>query len=147
MIALRTTIGIARPVEVVFAYVSDPRNLPAWNSAVQAVRSTSPASRDIGSTFSMQRQLPTGPATNRLEIVAREQPRELAIRTTDGPTPFLYRYQFAAENGETVVQLDAQIELDGLANLMPHLARPAVKKGIDANLATLKHILETHRRT
>jgi hypothetical protein len=59
----------------------------------------------------------------------------------------LYRYQFAAENGETVVQLDAQIELDGLANHMPHLARPAVKKGIDDNLATLKHILETHRRT
>ena len=65
MIALQTSIGIERPIEDVFAYVSDPRNLPAWNSAVQAVRPTSPASHSLDSTFSMRRQLPTGPATNR----------------------------------------------------------------------------------
>ena len=89
MIALQTSIGIERPIEDVFAYVSDPRNLPAWNSAVQAVRPTSPASHSLDSTFSMRRQLPTGPVTNQLEVIARQPPRDFAIRTTTGPTPFL----------------------------------------------------------
>ena len=147
MIALQTSIGIERPIEDVFAYVSDPRNLPAWNSAVQAVRPTSPASHSLDSTFSMRRQLPTGPATNQLEVIAREPPRDFAIRTTTGPTPFLYRYQFAAKHGETTIRLDAQVELHGVAAHMPQLARPAVKKGIDDNLATLKLILENRHYT
>jgi uncharacterized protein YndB with AHSA1/START domain len=136
VIAFETAVGIDRPVEEVFAYVADPRNLPAWNSAVQEVR---PAG---GPAYTMRRQLPAGSATNRLEVVARTPPHEFAIRATAGPTPFLYRYGFAAAGGGTVVRLAAEIELDGLATLAPQLARIAVRRGVDANLATLKSILE-----
>ena len=90
----------------------------------------------------MKRQLPTGVATNQLEIVARKQPYGFAIRTTAGPTPFLYRYRFGVENGETIVRLDAQVELGGIAAVIPQVARVAVKRGVDDNLATLKLILE-----
>ena len=147
MIVFQTSIGIKRPAEEVFAYVGDLRNLPAWNSAVQAVRPTSPATSGVGSTFSMKRELPSGPARNELAVITSTPPREFTIRTTAGPTPFLYRYLFAAQNGETVVQLDAQVELDGVATRLPQLARRAVKKGVDDNLATLKMILEKRRRT
>ena len=99
MIAFHAAIGIERPLGEVFAYVSDPCNFPSWNSAVQDVRPTSAAANNAGSTYAMTRQLPTGAATNQLEIVASEQPHEFAIRTTSGPTPFLYRYRFAVENG------------------------------------------------
>ena len=141
MIAFQTSIAIERPIEEVFAYVSDPGNFPSWNSAVQDVRPTSAGTNSTGSTYEMTRQLPTGAATNQLEIVAREQPHEFAIRTTAGPTPFLYRYRFGVDNVKTTVQLDAQVELEGVAAFM-QLARRAVKNGVDANLATLKRILE-----
>lgn len=142
MIAFQTQVGIDRPVEEVFAYVSDPRNFPSWNSAVRDVRLTSAAANGPGSTYTMKRQLPTGVATNQLEIVAREQPSEFTIRTTAGPTPFLYRYRFGVENGETIVRLDAHVELGGLAAVIPQVARGAVKRGVDDNLATLKLMLE-----
>ena len=145
MIAFETSIGVERPLEEVFAYVSDPGNFPSWNSAVRDVRPTSAGSNGPGSTYTMKRQLPTGVATNQLEIVAREQPYEFAIRTTAGPTPFLYRYRFGVENGETIVRLDAQVELGGIAAVIPQLARAAVKRGVDDNLATLKLILEELR--
>ena len=144
MITFQTSIDIERPIEEVFAYVSDPGNLPSWNSAVRDVRPTRGA-KGIGSTYEMRRQLPTGSVTNQLEIVAREQPLEFAIRTTAGPTPFLYRYRFAAMNDKTTLQLDAQVELDGIAKVMPQLARTAVKRGVDDNLATLKLLLEKGR--
>ena len=142
MIAFQTSIKIERPIEDVFAYISDPGNFPSWNSAVQNVRATSPGPSGPGSTYTMERRLPTGPATNQLEIIAREQPHEFAIHTTAGPTPFLYRYRFTGENGKTVVHLDAQVELEGVASVVPQLARHAVKGGVDDNLATLKRILE-----
>lgn len=41
MIVFQTSIRLKRPAEEVFAYVCDPRNLPAWNSTVQAARCTS----------------------------------------------------------------------------------------------------------
>ncbi len=142
MIAFQTSVAIDRPLEQVFAYVSDPVNFPSWNSAVQVVRPTSAGSSGVGSTYSMERQLPTGRATNKLEIVVREHPHEFAIRTIEGPTPFLYRYRFAAEGNQTVVKLDGQVELPAVAVLMPQLVRRAVKHGIDDNLTTLKLTLE-----
>jgi uncharacterized protein YndB with AHSA1/START domain len=142
VITFETDIRIERPIEEVFAYVSDPRIFPRWNSAVQAVCKSSAGESDVGATYVIERRLPTGRAVNELEIVARERPRAFAIRATSGPTPFLYRYRFSAENGGTVVQLDAAVELPGAAALVPQLARRGVKKGVDDNLATLKEILE-----
>jgi len=146
VIAFETEVGIDRPVEEVFAYVSDPLNFPRWNSAVQAVRKTSAGHSGGASTYSMERALPSGRAINELEVMASEPPREFAIRTTAGPTPFFYRYQLSAENGETVVKLDAEVELPAAASFLPQLARRLVKKGVDDNLATLKQILEAARR-
>jgi uncharacterized protein YndB with AHSA1/START domain len=146
VIAFETDMRIDRPIEQVFAYVSDPLNFPRWNSAVQAVYETSAGQNGVGSTYSMERELPSGRAVNELEVVASEPPRQFAIRTTAGPTPFLYQYQFSAENGETVVTLDAQVEHEGAAAFLPQLARRLVKKGVDDNLATLKQILEAADR-
>jgi len=143
VIAFESAVRIERPLEDVFAYVSDPLNFPRWNSAVQTVRRTSVgADTDVGSTFAMERNLPSGRAVNALEIVTRERPREFAIRTTSGPTPFVYRYRFSPESDATVLELDAAVELGGAAELLRLLVRRAVQKGVDDNLATLKTILE-----
>ena len=142
VISFETSVRIDRPIETVFDYVSDPAGFPRWNSAVQAVRPTSAVTGDVGSTYSMERDLPSGRAENGLEIVARERPREFAIRTTSGPTPFVYRYRFSPDDGATIVRLDAEVDLAGAAALVPPLARLAVKRGVDDNFAALKAILE-----
>jgi hypothetical protein len=84
-----------------------------------------------------------GPDGARLgHLVECERPRAFTIRTTSGPTPFVYRYRFSPKNGETLVELDAEVELPGVAVLVPLLARRVVKSGVDDNFATLKEILE-----
>ena len=146
MIGFETRARIDRPVEEVFAYVSDPLNFPRWNSAVQAVHETSAGENGVASTYTMERTLSTGRAVNKLDVVASERPNVFVIRATEGPTPFLYRYRFDVENGKTIMTLDAEVELSGAATVLPKLARRAVKKGVDANLAKLKQILEAARR-
>ena len=124
MISLKTSVRIERPIEEAFAYVSDPLRFPAWNSAVRSVRQIS------SSTYEMERDLPTGRAHNELEIVVLDPPAEFAIRTTSGPTPFLYRYRFSEDGTGTRLDFEAEIQ-------MPRLAGPLIKRGIEANLATL----------
>jgi Polyketide cyclase / dehydrase and lipid transport len=125
----------------VFDYVSDPENFPAWNSAVQSVRRTS-GEGDAGATYLMERELPGGRAENELEVMVRMRPTEFDIRTASGPTPFVYRYRFTSEDGATEVRLAAEVELSGIAGALGPVASRVVKRGVDANFATLKGILE-----
>jgi hypothetical protein len=95
-----------------------------------------------GSTYSMERELPTGRVENRLEVFAREHPATFGIRTTSGPTPFSYRYRFTSDGSDTVVHLDATVKLPRLAATLGPLAARAVKRGVDANFAALTRTLE-----
>ena len=136
-----TAVSIKRPIEEVFDYVADPRDFPRWNSAVQAVELTS-GQGEPGSTYVMERELPGGRAQNDLEVVDRERPTAFTIRTTSGPTPFVYRYRFDSQGDATRLELSAEVELSGVAGALGPLASRVVKRGVDANFADLKRILE-----
>ena len=137
-----TSVRIERPAADVFDYVSNPINFPHWNSAVQLVRETSPGDDGVGATYMMERELPGGRAENGLEVTERERPTAFTIRTTSGPTPFLYRYRLSDEGAATLIELDAEVELGGIAGALGPLASRAVKRGVDSNFADLKRILE-----
>jgi hypothetical protein len=142
VIEFETSVSVDRPIEEVFAFVSNPLLFPRWNSAVQAVHGTSGETGEPGSTYSMERDLPQGRVENDLEILSRKPSSEFDIRTMSGPTPFLYRYRFEPNAGSTTVVLSAEVELAGIAHLVGPLAARAVKRGVDANFSTLKAILE-----
>jgi uncharacterized protein YndB with AHSA1/START domain len=142
MIAFETSVHIKRPTEAVFDYVSDPGTFPRWNSAVRAVRALSGGNGVGSSRYMMERDLPSGRAVNELEVVTNDRPTEFVVRTISGPTPFVYRYRFASKNGETVVRLDAAVELDGAARVLAPVVARAIKKGVDANFKALKEVLE-----
>jgi uncharacterized protein YndB with AHSA1/START domain len=128
-----TGITIARPRAEVFAFVADPTRFPLWNSAVTSVEPTGE------STYLMRRRLPTGAAENGLEVTESQPPQAFTVRTTYGPTPFTYRYRFTEADGATIVTLAGEAELGGVFSLLP---TRAFVRGIDANLATLRQLLE-----
>ena len=130
------------PIDEVFAFVSDPRRFPSWNSTVRRVHATSGDPGAVGWKYWMERVLPTDLVENDLEVFASDRPSEFGIRTTSGPTPFVYRYRFSSQEDETVVHLDATVELGGAAAFLGPLAARAVKRGVDANFAALKRTLE-----
>ena len=142
MITFETSVRVECPIEEVFAFVSDPLLFPRWNSAVQAVDDTSGVTGEVGSTYSMRRELPAGQVENELEVLVHERPSEFVIRTTSGPTPFLYRYRFASDGAGTVVHLGASVQLPGVAGMLGPLAARAVRRGVDANFTVLQRTLE-----
>jgi hypothetical protein len=115
------------------AFAANPLLFPRWNSAVQTVHNTSGESGVPGSTYSMRRQLPTGHVENELEVLSREHPTKLGIRTTSGPTPFLYHHRFAPDDVDTVVHRDASVEVHGATAILgPLAARPVRREQADS---------------
>jgi hypothetical protein len=94
----------------------------------------------------MQRELPAGRVENGLEVFEWEIPTKFGLRTTSGPTPFVYRYQFDPEGADTIVHLDARVELNGVAAAFGPLAARAVRRGVDANFAALNCTLDASPR-
>lgn len=142
MIQFDVSIRINRPLEQVFAYVTDESNMARWNSAVQSVRQTSPGPTGVGATYRMVRQLPQGQAENTYEITAYQPNQTLTIETTSGPTPFRYHYQFEPVAKGTQLSLAAEVKTSGLASLAAPLLTRGIKSGVKANFATLKQLLE-----
>ena len=142
MMTFETNVHIGRTVEDVFDYVSDPLRFAQWNSAVRAVRAVRPVPSREAAQYVMERELPGGRVENLIEVVANERPIEFAIRSISGPTPFVYRYRFASAAGGAEIAFSGAFELTGIAGLAGPLAKRAVKRGVDDNLATLKGLLE-----
>jgi hypothetical protein len=98
----------------------------------------------VGSSrYVMERDLPSGRAVNELEVVTHDRPTEFVVRTISGPTPFVYHYRSASENGETVRPAGCGGELDGAASVLAPVVARAIKKGVDAKFRALKEVLET----
>jgi hypothetical protein len=136
-IRFETTIEITRTHEDVFDYVVDAGRLAEWNSAVTSVE---PLSRTAGH-HTMQRELPTGVAINEIAIAAK-RPDEMTLRTITGPTPLVYHYTFEPTATGTRITLRAEVELGGIARLAGPLAAQGLRRGVDANLSSLRDILE-----
>jgi uncharacterized protein YndB with AHSA1/START domain len=128
--------------DAVFAYLSDPRNMPMWNSAVTSVEPLTPMGPAAGARYLMRRDIPSGPAANELEVVVSVPPTQLVIRTLTGPTPFTYHYTLEGDGNGTMLRLDGDVELGGAIARVGPLAARFVERGIATNLETLGRILD-----
>jgi hypothetical protein len=144
-------IEIARSVEDVFDYVSDITKGSAWDSAVLKITKLSEGGVRKGATYRMIRELPRGEVENILEVVEFVPNHEIVLKTTSGPTPFLYSYLFESISSGTKITLESQSlsehlgrDVGGIASILPDsILEPFVKKGVLSNLQTLKTILES----
>lgn len=134
---------IARPVADVFAFVSDPRNLPAWQPAVSEIRLEGERAA-AGSRFVEVRQFVAKRFESTVEVTELEPDRVFAIRVVDGPVPVAVRHLFEPDgDGGTKLTLAAEAQLSGLKRLGAGVMVKAAERDAEASLARLKRLLES----
>jgi len=126
------TIEIARPPEDVFAYLTDPANLPAWQSGVRSARLRD-GKIDESRTL-LGRELHTT-----LEIVEQEAPRLFILRALDGPVRFTVRHELEPSGGDTLLTVTAE---GGVPSFAGGLVARRVEKQFRQDFERLKQILE-----
>lgn len=141
MIEFENQVVVERPIEQVFAFVSDFRNVPKWNYFVQTVDQTSAGEPGVGTTYHQVRRTDQ----QRFRITDYRPPEAVTVKTEPGSRPaFEMRFTFESVDGGTRITDALQLEL-GIPGLLEKLATGRVKGAVMDNLTKLKTLLETGR--
>jgi hypothetical protein len=130
-------------VAEVFAFLSDLRNDPKWNSAVAEMILLTPEAPGKGARY---RQAAPGLLGDKLqqqvEVIEYEPDRKLSFRASGPPFPFVMSYDFQAADHGTRLRLTGEMELPGLLVLLTPLVKSSVSGQTDSALRQLKRLLE-----
>jgi uncharacterized membrane protein len=137
VLEFENTIRIDRPIEEVFAFLSDFENIPKWNHYVLEVKQLSESPIDIGTTYHQVRKTDQ----QDFRIIEFEPDHTVAVKTLPQSSPSFERRITLYEEGDTTHIRD-QWKLDtGRPALLERLARGRVKSSVADNLAKLKELL------
>jgi uncharacterized membrane protein len=129
---------IARPVAVVFAYVSDVRNLPEWQESASTAEWI-----EEGKRFRERRNFLGRTAQLELEVTANEPDRRFDVKSVAGPVRFEIHHAFEADGGETVLRVTAQAKVGGALRFAAKMAQGQAERQFRNDLHRLKEILES----
>ena len=141
MATFENTVMISRPIEEVFALLSDFENVPTWNYAIIETHKVSEGPVGVGTIYQQVRSVPSR-SKERFEVTAYNPPRQLEIRGQLGPFPSRLAYALAAVPEGTRITNAVELELRGPGRLLGRVAVPRVRDAVAANLQKLKELLE-----
>jgi len=144
MATLELSIVINRPVEEVFAFVSNPENNPMWSSVSKEVKITSAGPIGVGTTYRSVVAFLGRRMEGEVEFTEYEPNRSFAQKTRSGPVPVESRVTFERVEGGTRVTNTQVAEPGGFFKLAEPLLVSMIKRQFEADFANLKDLLEAH---
>jgi uncharacterized protein YndB with AHSA1/START domain len=143
MIDFEVKTVIDRPVNEVFAYVTDPAKLAAWQTNTVAAEQLDDGPLRRGSRL---REVHRGPGGRELvstvEVTELEQNRVFALHVLEGALPIDARIAFEAWAGGTLLRFRAYGQPRGPMRVAQPLLRPVLKRQFADYCAKLKQLLE-----
>src|SRR5215467_10013938 len=97
MITVETSIEIRRPVEAVFAFVSDPHNEPQWERTVKEIRVTPDGPPAVGTKVTKVGSFLGVKLEVTNELTAWEPNRFFSFTSTSGPASMEGTMRFEAD--------------------------------------------------
>jgi uncharacterized membrane protein len=138
VLEFENTIRIDRPVEEVFAFLSDFENIPKWNYYVLEVRQLSEGLIGVGTTYHQVRKSDQ----QDLRIIEFEPGHTVAVKTLPQSSPDLEMRFTLYEEGITTRVGDEWKLNTGRPAIFERLAGGRIKSAVAENLAKLKELLE-----
>jgi uncharacterized membrane protein len=139
MINIEKSIFINKPVEEVFAYVTDGSKTPSWQEGLEAVENPTTV---VGSQYTEVRKFIGREMRSVLEITAFEPNARWASRVVKGPVPYDVSAKFAPQEGGTGLTLRIDGEPTGFFKMAEGMVKGQLEKSMEEDLGRLKRILE-----
>jgi len=141
MITFKKHIFINRPKQEVFDFVSDPANAAKWRSTIQSAEWISQGSVGIGSRIRQVSKFMGWKQENTTEVTAWDPPNHITQKFIDGPSS-LHTFEFQSKHNGTDFTVTGMMEIKGILRLLTGLIVRQSEKMLEAELSTLKLILE-----
>lgn len=143
MITFEIGILIDRSVEDVFAFVSNPMNLPKWQSMVATVEPASSGFVGVGSKYKVHSELMGRKIDGVMEITDYDPPSKFGFKNVAGPVQIRAMASFKSVGTGTHLSLNAEGEPGGVFKLAEGVLARQVKSQMEDNLKRLKSVLES----
>jgi carbon monoxide dehydrogenase subunit G len=143
MTIVETSISIGKPVEEVFAFLSDPNNQTKLNSTLTEIIVDGPVA--VGTKFKLKGSVMGRDFETDNEIIALEANKTFGMKTFAAPpaSDVTNTYTFEKEGGGTKVTLamDSVIMTGGVPG-MEDMVKNQLKTGLESTMAAIKKVLE-----
>jgi uncharacterized protein YndB with AHSA1/START domain len=143
---IKTVIEISRPVEVVFAYATEPAHFSEWQDDVVTARREGDLSPGVGSVFTVVRRIGRSHQAMTHEVTECRPPLVWAARGVDGPIRSRLVITVEPLAGTTGSRLTSVLELEphGIGHLLvPLVARRQAARLVPVSYQRLKARLES----
>jgi uncharacterized protein YndB with AHSA1/START domain len=136
-------VTVQRPIDEVFAYVTDPAKVPEWQASALEARLEGEGPMRAGSQAVETRKFLGRRMESRMEVLEYEPPRRFKIKVSSGPVPFEATTELSEETGGTRVHGVVEGEPGGFFKLAEPIVARALRRELRGNLETLKDVLES----
>lgn len=135
---------INRPVEEVFAVMSNAENILKWQSGTIEAEKTSDGPIGVGTTWRSVSRFLGRRIESESEFTEYELNRKLGFKSKSGPIQFEVRMTFERVEGGTRINTKFEAEIGGFFKLAEPLVMSMGKRQLEGDLANLKDLMEAH---
>ena len=143
MSAVTNRITISRPVEDVFAVLTDVENTGKWFPGDVQEHWTSPPPHGVGSTRHAVVNMMGRRTENDAVVTVYQPPDRAVMQGVSGNAPFVATLSFAPDGDGTLVEVTTEITFGGAMRLLGPLVMTMYGRSWATGLATLKSMMES----
>ena len=142
MVRFERDVVINRPVEEVYAYMSNPENNSQWQALCLGSAITSEGPIGVGTTFSDEIKFLGRRIKQIFEITEYDSNRKVSFKSISGPMPAKGSYTYESVKGGTKVTVVGEADPRGLFKLAKPIIAREGKREWETSLANLKDLVE-----
>jgi carbon monoxide dehydrogenase subunit G len=141
MIEINGEIVVEKPVEVVFAFVSDPANTPRYQPDIVSSRVETPGPVRRGTRFSETMKMGPWKVDSSCEVVEHERPDRVTFEGTGRTLRYRCQFTFEPVPQGTRIRIAGTAQLQGWWRLMEPMMRAGMRKAVPQQLARMRACL------
>jgi uncharacterized protein YndB with AHSA1/START domain len=134
-------VDITRPPEDVFAFLTDVKNLPQWQSSAVSAEAEGPM--HTGTRIRERRTFAGRDVRTTLEVVTYEPPRRFDVESRSGPVSFAIHHTLEARADGTHLAVDVEVKVGTMMRIAAAGPLKVAEREFRSDFERLKLILES----
>jgi carbon monoxide dehydrogenase subunit G len=143
MITFDLATLVDRPLADVFAFLSNPLNLPKWQSMVASIEPVTSGAVGVGSKYKVAAEMLGRKIDGLMEITTFAPPEKFGFTNQAGPMQVTVTVTLKTVGTGAKIALHGEGNPGGVFKIAEGVLAGQVKSQMEANLAKLKAVLES----
>ncbi len=145
MITIDLSTLVDCPLPQVFAFVSNPLNLPKWQHTIASIEPLTPGEVALGAKYRVSAEMLGRKIDGQMEVTTFDPPGRFGFTNQAGPMQVTVTVSLKPVGTGAKIALHAEGNPGGVFKIAEGVLAGQVRSQMEANLARLKSVLENSK--